>query len=278
MDLTFISKIKARFEPEKYLPKINTFYWVFFVSFTIFGQVAGNLIAEVLHLGYGSAALLFFLPLLVTVLISIYSKVQRLPLYWTIITLAGVCGTNISHYFSRVFFRDIWGYSQYVSYYFTTGLFIFILVVLFYIWNESPKTFTIREWLNKPTEIIYWITILIAGAIGTSVGDVVANNTLMCYDAGTVLLLQLLCLAIAMVYLTKVSRSFLFWTGIILTHPVGANSGDLLSQQEWLGLGNLVATVFMLVVCIIVIIIERKMPKKPERNIRNTEIYPHQYF
>jgi uncharacterized membrane-anchored protein len=81
-----------------------------------------------------------------------------------------------------------------------------------------------------------------------------AHNTPLGFDGGTLLLLAMLLIVVLLVYFTKISREICYWLAIIFTHPIGATMGDYLTKPEGMNLGNIKASLVLVVVFIFVII------------------------
>jgi uncharacterized membrane-anchored protein len=237
----------------KHLPKINIFYWALIVSANTMGETAGDLISQTFGLGYGGGTIALLLLFLIALTISIYSKSQKPLLYWTVITLASTLGTTISDFISRSFFHLQLGFTENQGYTFGTIILIVALIATFSIWKYHSKTNTIENGLNKRTEFLYWIAILTSSTLGTAFGDLLAHNTPLGFDGGTLLLIILLAVVVGLYFLTKISRELLYWFAIILTHPIGATMGDYMTKPEGLNLGNIKASLVLVVVFIIVI-------------------------
>ena len=238
----------------KHLPKINLFYWALIISANTMGETAGDLISQTFNLGYGGGTLVLISLFIIALTISIYSKSQKPLLYWTVITLASTAGTTISDFISRSFFHLQLGYTENQGYTFGTILLVVALIITFSIWKYHSKINTIENGLNKRTEFLYWIAILTSSTLGTAFGDLLAHNTPLGFDGGTLLLLSLLTIVVALVYLTKISREILYWLAIILTHPIGATMGDYLTKPEGMNLGNVKSSLVLVVVFIVVIL------------------------
>lgn len=247
----------------KHLPIINLFYWALIVSANTMGETAGDLISQTFKLGYGGGTVALFVLFLIALAFSIYSKNQKPLLYWTVITLASTLGTTISDFISRSFFHLQLGFTENQGYNFGTIILIFALLFTFSIWKFHSKTNTIENGLNKQTEFLYWTAILASSTLGTAFGDLLAHNTPLGFDGGTLLLLALLAIVIGLYFFTKLSRELLYWVAIILTHPIGATMGDYLTKPEGFNLGNIKASL-VLVVVFIIVITTRKLTKSKQ--------------
>lgn len=247
----------------KHLPKINLFYWALIISANTMGETAGDLISQTFNLGYGGGTLVLLGLFLIAMTISIYSKSQKPLLYWTVLTLASTLGTTISDFISRSFFHLQLGYTENQGYTFGTIILMIVLILTFSIWKYNSKTNTIENRLNKRSEFLYWIAILTSSTLGTAFGDLLAHNTPLGFDGGTLLLLGFIAVVIGLYFLTKIPREFLYWSAIILTHPFGATMGDYLTKPEGLNLGNIKASFAVVVVFLIVILTGKLTLKKP---------------
>ena len=246
----------------KHLPKINLYYWILIVSANTLGETAGDLISQTLNLGYGGGTIALITLFIIALSISIFSKSQKPLVYWTVITLASTAGTTISDFLSRTIAPTYFHTTQEVGYIFGTIFLVVALAFTFGIWKLFSKANTIESGLSKTTEFLYWIAILTSSTLGTAFGDLLAHDTPLGFDGGTLLLLGLLIIVILLVFFTKLSRELLYWMAIILTHPIGATIGDYLTKQEGMNLGNIKASLVLVVVFIIVITIGRLTSKK----------------
>ena len=218
------------------------------------GETAGDLISQTFNLGYGGGTLALLALLIFAVTLSIYSKSQKPFLYWTVITLASTAGTTISDYLSRTL-----GF----GYIFGTLFLVFILSATFFIWKWYSKADALNTGLNKTTEFLYWTAILSSSTLGTAFGDLLAHDTPLGFDFGTLFLLALLAIVAALNYFSKLSKTFIYWLAIILTHPIGATIGDYMTKPEGLNLGNSNASLILIVVFILVILVRKFTVQKP---------------
>lgn len=234
----------------KHIPKINLFYWALIISANTLGETAGDLISQTFNLGYGGGTIALISLFLISLLISIFSKNQKPIVYWTIVTLASTAGTTISDYISRIFCTKYLSVTEEIGYNYATIILVFLLVFVFAIWKQFSKANTIESGLSKTTEFLYWIAILVSSTLGTAFGDLLAHNTPLGFDGGTLLLLSLLVIVILLVYFTQLSRELLYWLAIIFTHPIGATMGDYLTKPEGMNFGNIKASLILVIVFI----------------------------
>lgn len=101
--------------------------------------------------------------------------------------------------------------------------------------------------------------------MGTSFGNLLAHDTPLGFAGGTLLLVSLLMVVVLLVFFTTVARELLYWLAIILTHPTSATMGDYLTKPEGMNLGNIKASLVLILVFIVVIatgkLVLKKQPK-----------------
>src|SRR5438309_1687833 len=90
---------------------------------------------------------------------------------------------------------------------------------------------------SKVTEITlaFWIikigaTILASNTLGTALGDFLADDGGLGYEGGALVFGAAILLIALVYYTTSLSRTLLFWAAFILTRPLGATLGDLLTK------------------------------------------------
>jgi len=84
----------------------------------------------------------------------------------------------------------------------------------------------------------YWLAILFTFSLGTAAGDLVAESFDMGYLTSGLMFGGVIALIALAYYLIHLDAILAFWLAYILTRPLGASFGDLLSQPaEYGGLG-----------------------------------------
>ena len=132
----------------------------------------------------------------------------------------------------------------------TTIVFAVLLMATFVIWYAVEKSLSVHSIETTRREGFYWCAILFTFALGTAAGDLVAEQLKLGYlvSAG---LFGVVIAAVALLHWRfKLNGILSFWIAYILTRPLGASIGDLLSQQRsegGLGLGTVVTSAIFLV-------------------------------
>jgi uncharacterized membrane-anchored protein len=164
--------------------------------------------------------------------------------YWTVVVLISVLGTLLTDNLT-----DVVGVPLGIS----TAIFVALLAVTFGIWFARERTLSIHSIVTRPREAFYWVAILFTFALGTAAGDLITEGVGIGYLAGTLLFAGLIGVVIVARFVFGVNAVLCFWVAYILTRPLGASIGDLLSQSTkhgGLGLGTTVTSAAFLVVIV----------------------------
>ena len=118
------------------------------------------------------------------------------------------------------------------------------------------KTLSIHSIFTTRREIFYWLALLFTFALGTGVGDLVAETYELGYLTTGFLFGGIIAIIAAGYFFAGLNGILAFWIAYILTRPLGASFGDLLSQPvEYggLGLGTIVTSLTFLGVIILIV-------------------------
>ena len=206
------------------------------------GETAADFLA--LNMGIGlQTTTIIMIGVLVVALGLQFTRKRYVPwTYWLAVVLVSVVGTLITDNLIDTFGVPLQT---------TTIVCTILLALTFAAWYASERTLSIHTIVTTRREIFYWVAILLTFALGTAVGDYIAENLGLGYLA-TGLLFAAVIAAIAIAHLVfKADAILTFWLAYILTRPLGASFGDLLSQpMEYggLGLGTVVTSVIFLTV------------------------------
>jgi uncharacterized membrane-anchored protein len=164
-------------------------------------------------------------------------------IYWLTVVLVSVVGTQITDALT-----DKLEISLYVS---TVG-FAVALAITFTVWYWSERTLSVHTIVTTRRELFYWGAILFTFALGTAAGDLATEALGLGFNLGVVLFGALIAV-IAGAYSLGANPVLTFWLAYILTRPLGASLGDLLSQSRnygGFGLGTPQTSVAFLTVII----------------------------
>jgi uncharacterized membrane-anchored protein len=234
--MTHIQSLAA----ENRVPEVTVDFWLIKLLAVTMGETAADYLA--VNLGLGLMATSFLMTgVLVVALVQQFRQKRFVPWsYWLAVVLISVVGTLVTDNLV-----DNFG----VALTTTTWVFSVALAVVFAVWYASERTLSIHEIFTNRREAFYWLAILLTFALGTAVGDLVAEHFGLGYLA-TGILFGMIILSLGIGYFFMGIDPVLgFWLAYIFTRPLGASFGDLLSQpREYggMGLGTVITSAIFL--------------------------------
>src|SRR5262245_42666658 len=230
------------------VPAITLFFWVIKVLATTVGETAADFLNENLGLGLTVTTLVMSVLLVIALVFQFRAREYRAGTYWVAVVLISIVGTLITDNLT-----DNLG----VSLVTTTILFSIALAVVFLTWNASEHTLSIHSIYTTKREAFYWLAILFTFALGTAAGDLIAERLAVGYFWSLVLFAAMIAAVWVGYRFFRLNEVVAFWIAYILTRPLGASTGDLLSQPRsagGLGLGTTVTTAIFLLTILAVVI------------------------
>jgi uncharacterized membrane-anchored protein len=214
------------------VPEITLFFWIIKILATTVGETAADFLNTNLNFGLTGTSVVIGALLLVVLGFQFTLRRYVPGIYWLAVVLISVVGTLITDNLT-----DNFGVPLPVS----TALFAAALAATFAAWFAVERTLSIHTILTSRREAFYWLTILFTFALGTAAGDLVAEKLNLGYLLSAVGFAAVIG-AITVAHLRfKLNAVLAFWLAYILTRPLGASLGDLLSQPTaggGLGLGT----------------------------------------
>jgi uncharacterized membrane-anchored protein len=204
------------------VPEVTLGFWIIKIAATTLGETGGDALSMSLNLGYATSTLIFFALFAVSVAAQIRAKTFHPPLYWLVIVATTLAGTTMADFADRSLGI---GYPGGASI-----LFALVLMVLG-IWRYTQGSVSVNHITSPKVEAFYWTTILFSNTLGTALGDWVADAG-PGYEGGALIFAGALAIIAALYFFTKAPRTVLFWSAFILTRPLGATLGDLLTKPH----------------------------------------------
>jgi uncharacterized membrane-anchored protein len=228
--------------------QVTRVFWIMKIAATTLGETGGDLVSMTLNLGYAVSTAVFFGIFLAALVAQVTSRSFHPLMYWAVIISTTTAGTTMSDYLDRTAGLGYIGGSLVL-----VAILIFILVV----WRLTLGSLSVDRIDNPKAETFYWVTILFSNTLGTALGDFLADKTGLGlgYEGGALVIFTVLAMIAGAYFFTSVSRTLLFWLAFILTRPLGATLGDILTktnEQGGLDLGTIGSSIvlgFFLVAC-----------------------------
>jgi uncharacterized membrane-anchored protein len=224
----------------KKLPEVTLAFWIMKIAATTLGETAGDLFAQTLKLGYFLTTIALFLVFVATLVVQLRSARYNPFFYWTVILSTSMAGTTMSDFMNRdasaKYLSDGatrlgWGPQGLgLGYPEGAAILVSILLLIFLGWKLSGMTFQITEIVTFRGEALFWSAILVSNTLGTSMGDFLSDSSGLGYLGGAALVTGVLLLLVVLMKVPAVPNVLLFWIAFVLTRPLGATAGDLLTK------------------------------------------------
>jgi len=238
------------------VPEITIIFWIIKVMGTTVGETAADFLSVNLHLGLTATSFIMGALLLVFLFVQIQYRKYVPWIYWITVVLISIVGTLIT---------DDLVDNIGVPLHITTIIFGLALFVTFIVWYASEKTLSIHSIYTTKRELFYWAAILFTFALGTASGDLLAEGLGWGYAISGLIFAALIGVVTIAYYLFKLNAILSFWIAYILTRPLGASCGDLLTQPaENGGFGldtSVISIIFLLTIIALVVYLTIRQKK-----------------
>jgi uncharacterized membrane-anchored protein len=227
------------------VPEITLAFWIIKIAATPLGETGGDALSMTMHLGYAISSVIFFLFFIVAVAAQIAAKSFHPFLYWAVIVATTTAGTTMADFADR---------SLKIGYIGGATVLLAIVILVLGLWRASTGSISVNYIKSRRTEIFYWMTILFSNTLGTALGDFFADDSGFGYEGAAIAFAGALVLITAAYFFTNISRTALFWLAFILTRPLGAAVGDLLTKPIATGGMNLNRINSSLIIAIFIVL------------------------
>ena len=228
------------------VPEVTAAFWVIKILSTTVGETGADYLA--VNVGLGAAVTATVTAGLLAAVLALQVRERRyVPwTYWSTVVLVSVVGTQVTDILT-----DKLGVSLFVG----TGVFAAALAAVFALWYATERTLSIHAIATRRREAFYWLAILLTFALGTAAGDLATEALGLGFNLGVAVFGTILA-ALALAWRLGANPVTTFWLAYIVTRPLGASLGDLLSQaREYGGLGFGTASTSLVFLVVIVVLV-----------------------
>ena len=222
------------------VPEVTLFFWVIKVLCTTVGETFADFLNVNLNFGLTVTSAIMGGLLIIALFFQFAVKKYIPVIYWITVVFISVFGTLVTDNLTD---------KMAVPLETSTIIFSILLLLTFVLWYAKEKTLSIHSIYTKRREVFYWLTILFTFALGTASGDLMAESLGLGYLV-TGIIVAAVIVAVVIARQFKLNSVLSFWIIYIMTRPLGASIGDLLSQPTkfgGLGLGATVTSAIFLV-------------------------------
>jgi uncharacterized membrane-anchored protein len=242
------------------VPSIGARYWVAISLASIAGCNLGDFVSLYLHLGHWHG--LLPLALLLGVLLFAERRSGRASeaWYWAVIIVIRTAATNLSDLATHTFNIEF-------AWVIAVLEVLQVLVVLPVAPRISPVG---SNGASLPVaDGWYWASMLVAGTLGTAIGDCVAEGFNFGTGRGTLLLSAILAIVLVIGSRSRWSKAS-YWFAIIAVRAAGTTAGDYLAFHDGVGLGLALSTACTSAVFVATLLLWRR-PKLGANDISATQ-------
>jgi uncharacterized membrane-anchored protein len=237
------------------VPEVTLFFWIIKILATTVGETAADYLNDTL--GFGLTNTTYVTGALLVVLLAFQMRSRRYvpAIYWATIVVISVFGTLITDNLT-----DGHGVPLATS----TSVFTVLLALVFAAWFATERTLSIHSIVTTRREAFYWLTILFTFALGTAAGDLVAEKAALGYGVSVLIFAGVIALITVAHLGLRLNAVLAFWLAYIMTRPLGASIGDLLSQTRHdggLGLGT-TGTSYLFLAIILALVVFLSVTKR----------------
>jgi uncharacterized membrane-anchored protein len=250
------------------VPEVTLYFWVIKCLCTTIGETMSDHLTSAWAVGGNNAtphalqAALYKVTGVTVVVLLILLAIQFTrrryiaAIYWANIVVISLVGTQITDMFE--------GQGQVPNHMWAiTIVSLVLLALVFFVWWYVERTLSMHSIRTTRREMFYWLAILVTFSTGTAVGDLIAEKFSIGYLSTLLLFVGVIAVVAATWRFTRINPVLAFWLAYIMTRPLGASTGDFLSQHgnQGLGLGTSVTSyVFLGVIVALVAFLQIKKP------------------
>ncbi|MDN3562917.1 hypothetical protein ACFQY5_22640 [Paeniroseomonas aquatica] len=230
------------------VPEVTLAFWVIKILATTVGETGADFIAVTMNFGLNGTSIIMGVLLAGVLALQLRTRRYVPWVYWLTTVLVSVVGTLVT---------DNMVDNLGVTLPMATAIFAVALSATFAAWYASERTLSIHSIHTTRREVFYWAAILFTFALGTAAGDLAAEGLQIGYAWSAVIFAGLIAAVTAAHFGLKANAILAFWIAYILTRPLGASLGDLLSQPAdagGLGLGTVVTSGLFLAVILALVV------------------------
>lgn len=230
------------------VPEVTLAFWIIKILATTVGETGADFIAVTLDFGLNGTSIIMGLMLAGVLALQLRARRYVPWVYWLTTVLVSIVGTLVT---------DNMVDNLGVTLPMATTIFAAALTATFAAWYASERTLSIHSIHTTRREVFYWAAILFTFALGTAAGDLAAEGLQLGYAWSGVIFAGLIAAVTAAHYGLGANAILAFWIAYILTRPLGASLGDLLSQPlnvGGLGLGTVATSGLFLAVILALVV------------------------
>lgn len=215
------------------VPAIGPRYWAALVLASAFGANTGDFAAHDLHLGHTLGLVPLALVFAGILVAEARSRIATEAFYWFAIVTMRTAATNLA---------DFADHDMHLAPLAVIAVLSVALAALVLTDREGLASGLDADRGALTTDARYWATMLVAGVLGTALGDFAADD--LGLEAGLAAVINLAILAglLGLGHRSGFRTKAAYWITVVAVRTAGTNVGDWLASRHGLGLGLALST------------------------------------
>ena len=239
-----------------HLPALGPRYWSALCLASIFGANMGDFFARNLGLGHISGLPFLAAAMAIVIVAERFDRLQHQSYYWLAIIIVRTAATNFADFAAGdLKLPRIWVMA---------ALTVLLVAALWLSWQFAWRRLAGKTDNLLRADLGYWVSMFIAGTLGTVIGDFCSHNMHL-DDAGAAILLSPIVAALFLIGRQGPLRLLPFyWLTVVAIRAAGTAVGDLVSGRNMLGLPLSTAMTGILFVALLLIL---RGPTRSEQSV-----------
>ena len=203
------------------VPHVTPVFWFLKILTTAMGEATSDYFVN--RFNPEVAVLATGVVFIVVLWWQLRATTYRATTYWAAIVMVSVFGTMCA---------DVVHVALHVPYIVSALCFGIALIAVFVWWHRVEGTLSIHSITSARRELFYFLTVTVAFALGTAVGDLTAITFHLGFFGSGFLYAGLISLPMLAFAVTRRHAILLFWIAYVLTRPLGASFADAMGKSR----------------------------------------------
>ena len=241
-----------------HVPLLGLRYWIALCLASVFGANMGDFFAHNMGLGHVAGLPFLAIALAIVLILERLDRSVHEAFYWLAIVVVRTAATNLADFFSG----DLRLPRPWVM----AGLAVLLALSVAAAWQLSWRNAANRTDARSNllrADYGYWLAMLIAGTLGTVMGDFFSHDLHLGNAVGSIVLSALLAPFLVLGARQLLWSLPLYWTTIVMVRAAGTTVGDLLAARNALGLALSTAATGLLFIGFLILWRASKADKIP---------------
>jgi uncharacterized membrane-anchored protein len=206
------------------VPRVTPVFWLLKILTTAMGEATSDYFVS--RFNSEVAVLATGVVFVVVLWWQLRAPAYRATKYWAAIVMVSVFGTMCA---------DVVHVAFHVPYVVSALCFGAALVAVFVWWHHVEGTLSIHSITSTRRELFYFLTVTVAFALGTAVGDLTAITWNVGFFGSGFLYTGLIAVPLLVFAVRRRHAILLFWAAYVLTRPLGASFADAMGKPRVAG-------------------------------------------